>query len=89
MVFKGHIGIVVPNVEEACKRFEKYNVEFSKRPNDGKLFFLLYILLIFTNVWYDLVFLFSGKMKGLAFIKDPDGYLIEILTNNPVKDPGA
>jgi lactoylglutathione lyase len=22
--------------------------------------------------------MFSGKMKGLAFIKDPDGYWIEI-----------
>ena len=27
-------------------------------------------------------FLFTGKMKGLAFIKDPDGYWIEIL--NPM-----
>ena len=24
----------------------------------------------------------AGKMKGLAFIKDPDGYWIEILSNN-------
>lgn len=26
-------------------------------------------------------FYFSGKMKGIAFIKDPDGYWIEILNN--------
>ena len=25
----------------------------------------------------------SGGMKGLAFIKDPDGYWIEILTHDP------
>jgi lactoylglutathione lyase len=51
----GHIGITVPDVYEACNRFEAQNIEFVKKPDDG-------------------------AMKGLAFIKDPDGYWIEILS---------
>ncbi|XP_070507870.1 lactoylglutathione lyase [Chironomus tepperi] len=55
----GHIGIMVPDVEAACDRFEKFGVDFVKKPNDG-------------------------RMKGLAFIKDPDGYWIEIFNAGTV-----
>ncbi|XP_047541111.1 lactoylglutathione lyase [Vanessa atalanta] len=55
----GHIGILVPDVDEACKRFEEQGVKFIKKPQDG-------------------------KMKGLAFIQDPDGYWIEIFTSKVV-----
>jgi lactoylglutathione lyase len=50
----GHIGLSVPSVAAACERFDQLNVEFVKKPDDG-------------------------KMRNLAFIKDPDGYWIEIL----------
>uniref|UniRef100_A0A1A9V386 lactoylglutathione lyase n=1 Tax=Glossina austeni TaxID=7395 RepID=A0A1A9V386_GLOAU len=55
----GHIGIMVPDVYAACKRFENLGVDFVKKPDDG-------------------------RMKGLAFIKDPDGYWIEIFNANTV-----
>ena len=53
--FSLYIRITVPDVYEACERFESLGVEFQKKPDDG-------------------------NMKGLAFIKDPDGYWIEILS---------
>lgn len=35
MFFPGHIGLMVPDVEAACARFEKFGVEFVKKPQDG------------------------------------------------------
>ncbi|KAI3511825.1 hypothetical protein L1887_18984 [Cichorium endivia] len=49
----GHICIAVDDTYKACERFGRLNVEFVKKPDDG-------------------------KAKGIAFIKDHDGYWIEI-----------
>ncbi|SDX72951.1 lactoylglutathione lyase [Marinobacter mobilis] len=59
----GHIGIAVPDVYAAAQRFEELDVDFVKRPDDG-------------------------KMKGLAFIRDPDGYWIEVLQPNMLETQG-
>lgn len=51
----------MPDVYVACERFDEFDVEYVKRPDDG-------------------------TMKGLAFIKDPDGYWIEILSATGLRD---
>lgn len=33
----GHIGITVPDVNEACERFERLGVPFIKKPNEGMM----------------------------------------------------
>ncbi|MAN50512.1 MULTISPECIES: lactoylglutathione lyase [unclassified Marinimicrobium] len=50
----GHICFSVPNLEKAVAWFDANDVNYVKRPEDG-------------------------KMKHIAFIKDPDGYWIEIV----------
>ena len=56
----GHIVFSVPDIYSASERFEKLGVSFIKKPDDG-------------------------KMKGLAFIVNPDGYWIEILQANMIE----
>ena len=50
----GHICFSVPNLADAVAWFDKNDVVFQKRPEDG-------------------------SMKDIAFIKDPDGYWVEII----------
>lgn len=40
----GHIAITVPNIQEACERFERLNVPFKKRLTDGKMKEIAFIL---------------------------------------------
>lgn len=46
----GHIGLMVPDVNAACERFEKYNVEWVKRPNDGTIFSVIVDGLRFSGI---------------------------------------
>ena len=50
----GHIAFMCSDVDHSCSLLESNNVEFQKKPNEG-------------------------KMKGLAFAKDLDGYWLEII----------
>lgn len=50
----GHICFSVPDLQEAVAWFDKNQVVFQKRPEEG-------------------------SMKDIAFIKDPDGYWIELI----------
>lgn len=53
----GHICFSVPDLTNAIAWFDANDVDYVKRPEDG-------------------------KMKHIAFIKDPDGYWIEIVQAN-------
>lgn len=55
----GHLCVSVPDVRQACERFEQLSVPFQKK-------------------------LSEGRMNYVAFIKDPDGYWIEILQPTPL-----
>lgn len=56
------------------------SLTFRARPclKERKTFLWCFLFSLFNNENFQ----FTGKMKGLAFIQDPDGYWIEILNPN-------
>lgn len=60
----GHICFNVPDLEEAVAWFDANEVEFIKRPD-------------------------QGKMKNVVFVKDPDGYWIEVVQSDLIGDIGS
>ena len=59
----GHICFSVPDLDAAVAWFDRHQVTYVKRPD-------------------------QGKMKDVAFIKDPDGYWIEIVEPARLKQLG-
>lgn len=59
----GHICFSVPDLDAAVAWFDRHQVTYVKRPE-------------------------QGKMKDVAFIKDPDGYWIEIVEPARLKQLG-
>ncbi|EPT25005.1 putative glyoxalase I [Toxoplasma gondii TgCatPRC2] len=54
----GHIAFNTENVQAACEKLEQNGVKFQKRPEEG-------------------------KMRNIAFVLDPDGYWIELVSRAP------
>ena len=47
----GHLGITVPDVYEACQRFQDLGCEFSKTPNGGGMKGLGESIVLFRAIW--------------------------------------
>jgi lactoylglutathione lyase len=58
----GHMAVAVEDVYAACDKLEAAGYAFQKKPNEG-------------------------RMKGLAFVLDPDGYWVEIIKRSDSDQP--
>mmetsp|Transcript_11786 Transcript_11786/g.33949 ORF Transcript_11786/g.33949 Transcript_11786/m.33949 type:complete len:359 (+) Transcript_11786:32-1108(+) len=58
----GHVGFIVDDLVAMCKELEEAGVPFFKKPDEG-------------------------KMRGLAFVLDPNGYRVELIQRSMAIDP--
>ena len=75
----GHICVSVDDLEAACKRFEDQSVSFKKKLSDGRMKHIAFVL---GGLWStpDLC-----GVNNTDFVPDPDGYWIEVIQNEKLK----
>ena len=76
----GHIGLVVPDVAAACARFDSLGVMFVSCDCCAQRRVGVLVTDLLVSYCLKVKRPDEGKMRNLAFIVDPDGHWVEILT---------